>query len=399
MADAMRPLAPPAFHAALIEKMKLDKILGPMSLMAFRNLFQRPHRLGLVILSLSAALAIVVAAGSWSDMIEFLLKTQFQRLQKEDLTVQLIRPGSLSAIQEMSRIPGVISVEGFRVLPVRIRYLNHKRELQLTGWNKSTEMRELLDRDLRPIELPSTGILISRFFEKSWEIKRGDLVQLEPLEGADQTFEIPVAGFTDELIGMSANMRVQELWKMMGEGPVYNVFTLKADPRSLSEIYRRLKGSSQVGAVQVKNSLYKGFKESFGQVIRTATLILMLASLLIALGIIYNSVRVSFSERSWELASLRVLGFDRSEVAGVLLLEVGVQVLMSLVPGCFLGLWLTHLSMNLIHTETFAFPVVVTAATYGRGLLAVLLAFMASGLVVYRMSGRLNPAEALKARE
>lgn len=398
-AEAMRPLAPPAFHASLIEKLNLQKLLSPTGRMAFRNLLQKPSRLGLVILSLSAALAIVVAAGSWSDMIDYLLKTQFQRLQREDLSISLIRPRPLSALQELSRIPGVIAVEGFRSAPVRIKYLNHKRELQLMGWPEKTAMRELLDRNLRSISLPASGILLSRFFEKSWGMKRGDLIQLEPLEGTNRLYTVPVAGFTDEPVGISANMRIQELWKLMGEDPDYNVAALKADPRKLNELYVRLKGSPEVAAVNLKNALYKGFNESFGRVIRTATVVLMIASLLIALGIIYNSVRVSFSERAWELASLRVLGFERLEVARVLLLEVGTQVFLSLLPGCVLGLWLTHLSMRLIHTETFAFPVVVEPATYARGLLAVLLAFGASSLIVYRMMGRLNPAEALKARE
>lgn len=398
-AEAMRPLSPPAFQASLLEKLNLQKWLRPTGRMALRNLLQRPWRLSLVIMSLSAALAIVVVAGSWSDMIDFLMKTQFQRLQREDLSISFIRPRSSSVLQELIKMPGVIGVEGFRNVPVRVRYLNHKREIQLTGWPEKTEMRELLDLKLRPIPLPSSGILLSRFFEKNWNLKSGDLIELEPLEGSNKTFSLPIAGFTDEPLGISANMRIQELWKLLSEDPGYNLAAIKADPQKLNELYVRLKASPEVGAVNLKNALYKGFNESFARIIRTATFILMIASLLIALGIIFNSVRVSFSERAWELASLRVLGFGRLEVTRVLLLEVGAQVAASLFPGCVLGLWLTHLSMRLIHTETYAFPVVVEPATYARGLVAVLLAFAASSLVVYRMTGRLSPAEALKARE
>lgn len=397
-AEAMRPPAPPVFHATLFEKLNLLRILRPTGRMAFRNLFQHPLRLGLIILSLSAALAIVVVAGSLSEMIDFLLKTQFQRLQREDISISLIRPRSVRVLQELSRAPGVMEVEGYRSVPVRINYLNHKRELPLFGWPEKTTMRKLLDRHLDPIQLPPSGILLSRFFQKNWAIKHGDLIQVTPLEETNRTHTVRVAGFTDELVGISATMKIQELWKLMGEGPGHNVIALKADPRKLNDLYVILKQGPEVSAVNLKSALYRGFSESFGKLIRLSTLVLMIASLLIALGIIYNSVRVSFSERSWELASLRVLGFDRSEVTQVLLLEVGSQVAMSLLPGCFLGHWLTHLSMGLIHTETFAFPVVVTAATYARGLLAVILAFGASSVVVYRMTGRLNPAEALKAR-
>lgn len=398
-AEAMRPAAPPAFHASLLEKMQLQQRLTTTGKMVFRNLLFRPFRLILVVLSISAAIAIVVAAGSWSDMIDYLLHTQFQRLQREDISLSLIRPRSTEVLQETSQLPGVIFVEGFRTAPVRIKYLNHKRELQLTGWPDDAKTRQLLSTEMKTIPLPPTGILLSRFFEKKWGMKQGDLIHVEFLEGTSKSFDIRVADFSDELIGISANMQIQQLWKLLGEERGYNLINIKADPKRLSELYVQLKNRPEIASVVLKNALYLGFKNSFGKVIHNSTLVLMVASLLIALGIIYNTVRVSFSERAWELASLRVLGFEQSDVTQILLLEVGVQVLLSLIPGCFLGLGLTHLSMRLIHTETMAFPVVVEAATYARGLLAIILAFILSSYIVYQMTVRLKPAEALKARE
>jgi putative ABC transport system permease protein len=200
-------------------------------------------------------------------------------------------------------------------------------------------------------------------------------------------------------MGLNANMQIKELWKMMNEQTGFNVFSIKADPRKLNEIYNFLKKSPQVESVHLKNALYKGFNETFGQVIRSASLVLMVASLIISVGIIYNSLQVSFSERSWELASLRVLGFERYEMVQILLVEVAGQILLSLFPGCLLGLGLTHLSMRLIHTETFAFPVVIERSTYALGILSVFLAFIGSSFIVYKLMIRLNLIEALKARE
>ena len=42
----------------------------------------------------------------------------------------------------------------------------------------------------------------------------------------------------------------------------------------------------------------------------------------IAFGVIYNNMRIALSERNRELASLRVLGFHRGEVAYILLGEL-----------------------------------------------------------------------------
>ena len=47
---------------------------------------------------------------------------------------------------------------------------------------------------------------------------------------------------------------------------------------------------------------------------------------LIAYGVVYNASRIILSERSRDLASLRVLGFTRREVSAILLGELAVIV-------------------------------------------------------------------------
>ena len=47
----------------------------------------------------------------------------------------------------------------------------------------------------------------------------------------------------------------------------------------------------------------------------------------IAFGVVYNAARISLSERSRELASLRVLGFTRAEISSILLGELALLTL------------------------------------------------------------------------
>ena len=53
----------------------------------------------------------------------------------------------------------------------------------------------------------------------------------------------------------------------------------------------------------------------------------------IAFGVVYNAARVSLSERSRELASLRVLGFTRAEISLILLGELALLTLAALPVG------------------------------------------------------------------
>ena len=57
----------------------------------------------------------------------------------------------------------------------------------------------------------------------------------------------------------------------------------------------------------------------------------------IAFGVVYNSARVSLSERSHELASLRVLGFTRAEISLILLGELALLTVAALPVGALIG--------------------------------------------------------------
>lgn len=397
--EAMRPPGFPHFHSQNIPNFSLTNKVSVASRMILRNLFLRPMRLVLVVLSLSSALGIIITANSWADMINYLLKIQFNVIQRENLSIGLIKPQPSGVIQQVSRIKGVMSVEGFRVAPVRIKYLNFKRELTINGRPVLSKMHQLLDHKNRAIIIPETGVLLSQFFSDEWGLRPNDEIIIEFLEGAQKSYKVKVAGFSDDLIGISLNMKIESLWKLLDENPSYNQLMIQADRRRLSDIYAELKRSPFVQTVNLKESLYRGFQNSFGRIIDSMTMILMIASLLIAFGIIYNSIRVNYSERAWELASLKVLGFSHGSVSQIFLTEIGIQVLASLVPGCLIGYYLTALSMELIHSETFGFPIVIELATYARGLLIISIALIISAFIVLRIIKQLNPVDALKARD
>jgi putative ABC transport system permease protein len=66
------------------------------------------------------------------------------------------------------------------------------------------------------------------------------------------------------------------------------------------------------------------FREAVALLVTTMASIYTGLAAIIAFGVVYNSARISLSERARELASLRVLGFTRAEVLRILLLELAL---------------------------------------------------------------------------
>jgi putative ABC transport system permease protein len=119
----------------------------------------------------------------------------------------------------------------------------------------------------------------------------------------------------------------------------------------------------------------------------------------ITFGVVYNSARIALTERGRELASLRVLGFTRQEIAYILLGELGLLTLLAIPPGFLVGRALCGYIAATAQTDLYRVPLVLEPRTYAFAALVVLAAALVSGLIVRRRLDHLDLIAVLKARE
>jgi len=119
----------------------------------------------------------------------------------------------------------------------------------------------------------------------------------------------------------------------------------------------------------------------------------------IAIGVVYNNARVALSMRSRDLASLRVLGFTRGEISGILLSELALQVLVALPLGIVLSRWFAAWVVSISHPERFRVPGEVSSERLAFAVLVAVIAATVSGLLVRRKLDDLNLVAVLKTRE
>jgi putative ABC transport system permease protein len=120
---------------------------------------------------------------------------------------------------------------------------------------------------------------------------------------------------------------------------------------------------------------------------------------IIAFGVVYNAARVSLSERSRELASLRVLGFTRAEISLILLGELALLTLAALPVGGVLGYGLAALIVSSLDSEVYRFPLVVSRTAVAWAFLTIIVATFISALIVRRRLDTLDLVAVLKIRE
>ena len=133
-------------------------------------------------------------------------------------------------------------------------------------------------------------------------------------------------------------------------------------------------------------SAYRTFREIMDQNIGISIWMYTTFAAPIAIGVVYNSVRISFSERARELASLRVLGFTRGEVSYILLGEIAFLTLLSLPIGAALGTGLAWYLAQAVSSDLFRIPFIIEPSTFGYAASVVLIVSVGSGLIVRKLS-------------
>lgn len=398
-AEAMHPEPPPRFQAGIIERLGLRAFLSPASRMIIRNLDRRRLRAFLSSLAIGFAVAILVVGSYEFDAINLLADIQFNKLQREDSSVIFREPRPDVVIHELQRLPGVMQVEGYRDTAVRIRFQNRSKRIMVSGLKYKSELRRPLGTDMLPVDLPPDGLLLNNQLAEILGVRLGDVVTVDLLEGERLSRQVIVASLADEPVGLGAYMEIGALHRLMKEGPLFSGAFLKVDPLYAPALYSSLKRTPEVSGVAVREATRASFWKNVGESLSSTTLIIVGFACVIAFGIVYNGTRIALSERGHELAALRVLGFTRAEIRGVLLGEQAILTLLAIPIGLGLGFTLSFLVSSSHSQDLLRLPFVVSARTCVFAGGGVLIAALFSGLVVARQLGRMDLTEALKSRE
>ena len=399
-AEAMRPEPPARFRAGFIERLGLNRFLSPAVRIIVRNLARRPVKAFLTTVGISLSVSLLVTGFYlYHDAISRVIDVMFRTVYREDVSVVFNEPRPASVCYDVGHLPGVMRVEGRRFVPARLRFGHRTRRLALTGLESGAELWRVVDADYRVHEPPPDGVALTTKLAEWLEVKPGDTLTVEVMEGARPVRRLTVAGTVDDLIGMSAYMDIRALNRLMREGESVSGLHLMVDENALPSLYATLKKTPAVRSVVVPGALLANFNKTIARTIGTSTAVLIFFACVIAFGVVYNSARIALSERGRELASLRVLGFTEREVAVMLLGEQALLAALAIPLGCGLGWGLSWLITWAIDTELMRLPLVISGRTYARASIIVVIAAFLSGLLVIRRLRRLDLIEVLKTRE
>ena len=398
-AEAMRPEPPHRYRKTIAERLGLTAVLDPPTRMILRNIERRPFRALLTVVGMAASVAIVVSGTFVSDAVDAMVETQFHEAQREDLAVTFIEPTSVDALYEIRSIPGVQYAEPVRTLPVRLRHEHRTYRTGIQGVQPRPFLHRPLTVDLRPIDVPSEGVVLTSYLADILQVDVGDRLTVEVLTGERPVRPIPVSDVARQYIGVGVYMHIDAANRLMREGPTHSGAFIAVDPHRRADVETALTERPRVAAVTAQARAIASFRETMAETVLTLTFILTLFAASIAFGVVYNNARIALSERARELASLRVLGLSQGDIGYILLGELALLTVLSLPLGWLLGWALAYQTVAATQTELFRLPLVIQRDTFAFASTIVLGAAIVSGAVLWYRLARRDLIEVLKTRE
>lgn len=185
-------------------------------------------------------------------------------------------------------------------------------------------------------------------------------------------------------------------WAMLDGDRISGAHVVVAKGR-WPEFLDAVKNTPRIAGCVIKDAIREGFRKTTAESIGLLQKMYAMFATIVAFGIIYNSARISLSERARELATLRVLGFSRGEVGAVLIGELVVLTVAALPLGLVLGSGFAKGILAGVNTETVRLPLVLTPSNYAFAILVVATASALSALFAARKLAEINLVSALKA--
>jgi putative ABC transport system permease protein len=398
-AEAMKPPAPGRFRRTLFERLGITG-MSPSLRMILRNMERRPWRTLLSIGGVAAAVAIVVLGNFFRDAIDYIVDSQFNVAMRSDVIVWMTEAAADTGYHEVLRLPGVVAAESGR--DVVVRFVNgHIRERgAIRGMTRRPQLNRIINVNNREASrLDDEGLVMTDRLADKLGLRIGDKVRVEVLEGRQRVLSVPLTATVREMMGLNAYMERRALNRLLQEGDQSSWYALALERGRETDLLAATKQLPRVVGAFSKATLLRNMQEVSARNVRIMSTILTLFACVIAVGVVYNNARIALAERTWEMASLRVLGFTRAEVSGLLLGEMAIGIAVALPLGMALGWALVHGVVQMLKSDQFFFPVVIQARTYAWAAIVVLVAGLASALVVRRRIDKLDMVAALKTRE
>ncbi len=393
-ADSMRQEAPKSGKRTFIEKVTFFWKHVPFSWkMVIRNILRNKKRFAFLVLGLAMAYGINTVPLYMKDAMMSMFELQYGEYQKMDYTIQFNGPQNERIIVDLNNLIEVRRIEPRIEYPFELAKDWRKMTVSVIGVPRQTAFHKFIDMKDNVIILPESGIFITEAIAEKLNAKKGDTITIKSFIPGKDDIETKVTGIFKQYLGANAYMNIESMEELLLEEQLITGVSVAAQ----ADLKDELKDVANISAVNSVDDMYRAFEE-YMDLMLLAIGFYMLFGGVLGFALIYNSTIIGISERTMEFATLRIMGFDRKDVYGMICRENFVMGGIAIIVGIPLGAGMIKGMVESFSSDIMTLPYILKPEAFIQAAAATIIFVIIAQLATLRKIYNLNFIDALKSR-
>ena len=400
-ATLMRPKAPRSGSRILLERIPfIWKRLAFLDKVTARNLLRYKKRFFMTVFGIMGCMALLICGFAIKDSVHALSPMQYGGIYRYD-ALAVTTTDSFSACEALLEGSEETSqLQEVAVDSVTLAANDDDEALQLFVLPNGADLSPYisLEDNGEALSLSDEGMVLTRNAAELLGVGAGDAVNMKT-SGLDET-SAPVAGVADNYLGNAAYLTQSAYQQLFGKEAQPNGFyLLLSGTNDEKEAFAdSLAENSDFLSVSSTQQMNDEFAQSFDLINAIVYVIVLLAAAL-AFVVLFTLSTTNISERTRELATIKVLGFRKREVSHYVNKETVLLTAIGMVLGIPAGYAFSHMLTYVLKMPSIYFAVTIEPMSYAYACALTLLFAFIVALLSNRTLAKIDMIEALKSIE
>ncbi len=396
--NLLRPKPPKSGKKVFLENIKFiwDK-LNFMWKITIRNLFRYKKRIIMTVLGVAGCTALLLTGMGLNDSINTISKLQYEDIFKYD---------SMFILDEKEIELSEYLINIFDDNNIKNPLLINQNAYTYNYDDKTGDVYVVISSDddklynfinmtssitNKKTRLKNDGVIITKQLSEQLNAGKGDIISIRNSD--NELYFLHVNDVVKNYVSHYIYINKEYYNEIFGRDIKYNTIIAEGKIDGYMPLTEH-----NILMVSYTDDIAYTF-ESFVSGLNKIIILILVCAGMLAFVVLYNLTIINVSERKREIATLKVLGFNNSEVSAFIYRESIVLTLMGIIAGLILGVFLHRFVMMTAQTDNIMFLKEIKWVSFIlSGVTTIVFSFIVQ-LIINRALRRIDMVESLKSVE
>lgn len=391
-AESMKPESPKKGKRIFIENIKFIWNHVPFSWkIIIRNIFREKRKFVFVGAAVAITCGMMIMTMWMTDIIDVMFNRHYDEFMKVQYNVSFNGFVNKNVIKQFTESVRIKDMEGRIEMPFKIQNGRKSKIVNVIGLERDTVFYGFKDLKGSNVNLPAEGALISSNLASSLNVRVGDEILMKSFISDDNVY-VTVKGIINQALGINAYMDIDYMSRRFLDKGIINGVYINSDEDVAAKL-DRMKNINVMSQSDMRNAF-----DEFTTLTAVFMGFMVVFSGLLGFIIVYSMTLMSINERTLEFSSLRVMGFTKKEIFGMVVRENMIMTVIGTIAGIPVGLNLIDYMSKTFTTDVYTMNETVSLNNLAAAVVLTMVFIVLAQLMTYAKIHKLDFMQALKNR-